>query len=205
MAGGRIGHARAAYTTPHTNSSLSETSMMLPYKYTPLSSPNPSGITPSDLYIRLVQLPAGELDGNLSCSMEPYNLSTAPKYEALSYCWSDPNNKAEVTCDGRRLEIQGNLRDFLLRTRAKGNSPMLCIDAICVNQADDQEKSGQVMGMRAIYKSAARTLIWLGNEENDSTRGWTLLRGYRIHSMPRSKARRSRSRAIGSRASYPVC
>jgi hypothetical protein len=179
--------------------------MMLPYKYTPLSSPNPSGITPSDLYIRLVQLSAEELDGNLSCSMEPYNLSTAPKYEALSYCWSDPNNKAKVTCDGRRLEIQGNLRDFLLRTRAKGNSPMLCIDAIYVNQADDQEKSGQVMRMRAIYKSAARTLIWLGKEENDSTRGWTLLRGYRIHSMPRSKARRSRSRAIGSRTSYPVC
>jgi hypothetical protein len=144
---------------------------MLPYKYALLPSSNPSRFTPSDLYIRLVHLSNGELDGNLSCSMEPYKLSTAPKYEALSYCWGDPNDKAEITCDGRRLEIQGNLRDFLLRTRAKGTSRMLWIDAICVNQADDQEKSGQVMRMRDIYKSAARTLIWLGKEENDSTRG----------------------------------
>jgi hypothetical protein len=39
---------------------------------------------------------------------------------------------------------------------------LLWIDALCINQSDKKEKGLQVQMMRDIYKSASRTIIWLG-------------------------------------------
>jgi hypothetical protein len=41
-------------------------------------------------------------------------------------------------------------------------------DAICINQADDKEKSVQVKGMGETYSNASCVLVWLGAAENDS-------------------------------------
>jgi len=38
------------------------------------------------------------------------------------------------------------------------------IDAICINQGDDEEKSKQVTRMRDVYKLARRVVVWLGGK-----------------------------------------
>ena len=38
------------------------------------------------------------------------------------------------------------------------------VDVICINHADNNEKSQQVHIMASIYKSASVTLAWLGDE-----------------------------------------
>jgi hypothetical protein len=58
--------------------------------------------------------------------------------------------------------ITENLFQLLYRFRRKDRDRVLWADTICINQADIAERGSQVTMMRDIYKSAWRTLVWLG-------------------------------------------
>ncbi|KAK9441676.1 hypothetical protein VB005_06318 [Metarhizium brunneum] len=49
------------------------------------------------------------------------------------------------------------------------------IDAICINQYDFQERSEQVKLMSTIYSSATCVYAWLGEEDDNTLRGFTLI------------------------------
>ena len=144
------------------------------YQYQPLPSP--------DTHIRLIELPPGKKSGVITCTMAPHPIAQCPEYEAVSHCWGDPNDKVAIqilddsddtTGNGAAtmLRIPSSLNAFLLRTRARGTKRTLWADAICINQADAEEKGQQVRLMRDIYRRARRTLVWLGGEAHDSARG----------------------------------
>lgn len=40
---------------------------------------------------------------------------------------------------------------------------MIWIDALCINQQDDEEKTRQIMPMQKMYKGRVEVLIWLGD------------------------------------------
>ncbi|KAK3989394.1 het-domain protein, partial [Cladorrhinum sp. PSN332] len=87
------------------------------------------------------------------------------QYDALSYVWgnTDPCN----------MRLLGSLRMLVQRLAQEKNSlpqpkKLVWVDAICINQADDDEKSRQVTKMRDIYHSAAQTVAYLGDERDDS-------------------------------------
>jgi hypothetical protein len=44
---------------------------------------------------------------------------------------------------------------------------MVWVDAVCINQADNTEKSLQVRHMKQIYEQGATTISWLGRRDND--------------------------------------
>jgi hypothetical protein len=54
-------------------------------------------------------------------------------------------------------------------------SQVLWIDAICINQADNREKSQQVMLMADIYRNARTVQIWLGLETELTAAGMRVL------------------------------
>jgi hypothetical protein len=54
-------------------------------------------------------------------------------------------------------------------------SVILWVDAICINQEDDVEKSSQVILMRDIYQAAEETLVWLGEAADDSGLAFSLI------------------------------
>jgi hypothetical protein len=45
---------------------------------------------------------------------------------------------------------------------------VLWVDALCINQKDNKEKSWQVEQMRLVYQYAAKAMIWLGPASDDS-------------------------------------
>ena len=53
------------------------------------------------------------------------------------------------------------------KARVNVNSRLLWIDAICINQADFDEKVAQIKIMRQIYQSASSVVVWLGDDDGD--------------------------------------
>lgn len=87
-------------------------------------------------------------------------------YTALSYCWGDAAKSTYIMLDGKRFKVGENLASLLEQEARKPNitsvHPWLWIDAVCLNQGDNVEKSVQVQQMWRVYEYAAAVAIWLG-------------------------------------------
>ena len=64
--------------------------------------------------------------------------------------------------EGCKFEITRNLRDALYNIRDSSRIIGLWVDAICINQQDDNERNQQVALMGQIYSVAQHTVIYLG-------------------------------------------
>jgi len=119
--------------------------------------------------IRLLRLLPGAKEDLLRCEIIHARLADPPEFDALSYCWGDPNPTAELACDGTTAQITASLA-AALRALRRGNAPrVLWVDALCVNQADLDEKQHQVPMMGKIYRAASAVQIWLGNDTPEGT------------------------------------
>ncbi|KAH6875026.1 heterokaryon incompatibility protein-domain-containing protein, partial [Alternaria rosae] len=85
-----------------------------------------------------------------------------PAYDCVSYCWGPQEHFSSLDSDGRALRITVAVDEMLRYLRDPKEPRCLWIDAICINQADNQEKSQQVRIMDRIYASAQEVRIWLG-------------------------------------------
>ena len=127
---------------------------------------------------RLVSiLPDGAATGDrIRCELQSTRLDEAPSYEALSYTWGDPDFTMPIELDGDQFEVTMNLLLALHRLRSTDTKVVFWIDAICINQADNGERTQQVQQMRHIYANAQRVVIWLGDEGEVSSRVTDLLK-----------------------------
>ncbi|PKK50013.1 hypothetical protein CI102_7199 [Trichoderma harzianum] len=118
------------------------------------------------LEIRVLILHPGKKGSPIECTLEHRRLgSSKAQFDALSYVWGSPAVTGEITCNNRRRNVGRNLYNALERLRLPNEERVLWIDALCINQADNQEKTQQVRLMGEIYSKAQRVLIWLGNNE----------------------------------------
>ncbi|KAI1855263.1 hypothetical protein JX265_006594 [Neoarthrinium moseri] len=67
-----------------------------------------------------------------------------------------------IFCNGMSVKVHASLYSALLQLRKCRVDEEYWIDAICMNQADDQEKTQQVQMMGQIYSAAQLVLVWLG-------------------------------------------
>lgn len=85
-------------------------------------------------------------------------------FEALSYCWGEPIFDRSLTCNAVPFPITQSLYFALQRVRSAEDVVYLWIDAVCINQADDDERSRQVAQMMTIYMKAHEVIVWLGEK-----------------------------------------
>ncbi|KAL8372184.1 hypothetical protein RB595_001808 [Gaeumannomyces hyphopodioides] len=144
-----------------------------PLPYTPLSA--------ADAQIRILTVLPAERDDQsapIRCTLETVSMvGAAPTqlYDALSYCWGRPDVTRTIAVDGHRFEVTVNLHAALREMRRRGFC-RLWVDAVCISQRDREEHSQQLLRMRSIYASSARTLVWLGPESRTSNLAMHLLR-----------------------------
>ncbi|VBB84221.1 Putative heterokaryon incompatibility protein 6 protein similar to HET6 of Neurospora crassa [Podospora comata] len=119
----------------------------------PTSGEEPTGCTST------VPPPIKLTLGHVSLDAQP-----APDYSALSYVWGDANDTQPIIVEGRIFQVTRNLFTALERLYADGFSGKIWIDAICINQSDNDEKAVQVQLMSSIYSRAEEVFIWLGPE-----------------------------------------
>ncbi|KAK1473548.1 hypothetical protein CABS01_04210 [Colletotrichum abscissum] len=99
-----------------------------------------------------------------------------PPYEALSYSWGTANDEefihitdpASTHNTPAWLRIRKNLATALRHLRYADQPRTLWIDAICINQANVEERGRQVKRMSQIYPLSEKVIIWLGSEFEDS-------------------------------------
>lgn len=143
-----------------------------PYKYQPLPLfwARAVALHPSILWTRAVRLhPAIDAAAPLKCSIENIALHNLGDLEAVSYAWGEPKYSDRLLVDdGSYLCITPSLGILLKAVRLPSSERKLWIDAICINQRDEKEKSYQVQHMAEIYRRAKRVLIWVGESDERS-------------------------------------
>ena len=119
--------------------------------------------------IRLLSLssPSG-FENPLSGKLRVVTLQHALKYSALSYVWGDVKERSSIYLEGVDIPITRNLASALRYLRTENKSRDIWIDALCINQKDNAEKSSQVRLMGEIYGNAETTFIWLGESGDNS-------------------------------------
>lgn len=116
--------------------------------------------------IRLLELLPGDATEPLVCRLVVEDILASPAYEAVSYTWgidASPTHETEVQVNNVKSQVTPNLHACLLALRHRDASRVLWVDAICINQKNDQEKSEQVARMTGIYNSASNVLVYLGD------------------------------------------
>jgi hypothetical protein len=148
------------------------------YDAHPLSRPNTTRV------LQILPATSQELTDTISCrlsvvSLDPpfwpwaHNLLSidyALDFRAVSYVWGPPSKTNFILVDGKPFTVRANLWNFLAQARRERFSGTLWIDAICINQADIEERSSQVANMSLIYSKAVNVWAWvgLGTEEHFS-------------------------------------
>jgi hypothetical protein len=128
---------------------------------------------PGPQSIRLLTIhPAENITDSIKCSIETVDLvSEKDKYDAISYSWGMDDGSGDaflLTLDDKPFYITQNLWDGLRRIRRCKEPVRIWIDAVCINQNDDAEKSVQVLMMADIYAGAENVHVWLGEGEDAS-------------------------------------
>ena len=149
---------------------------MQPYQYQPL---------PSSSSIRILILhPAAGISSPLECDIitkdrltllrDPNNKS----FDAVSYVWGNGTHDIPLFCkhEGTYLYISAVVDEMLRNLRKACEVRRLWVDAICLNQKDNQEKSIQVQQMGQIYHMADKVHIWLGPADATTRLAFAFLR-----------------------------
>ena len=84
------------------------------------------------------------------------------EYRCLSYTWGSLIETYEILLNGSIFRVNRNLYHFLQHAMRTFAMQSLWIDALCINQNDNDEKSKQVAHMGHIYHKAQEVLVWLG-------------------------------------------
>jgi Heterokaryon incompatibility protein (HET) len=160
------------------------------YKYQPIDHDNE---------IRILRLLRGKKGDALKCTLFPSSLrstrSTSKlkcyEYCALSYVWGDNKVTDQLTVyddfrerDGflprtrlpYTLYVWANLAAALQNIRRDNEDVNLWVDAVCINQADDEENYAQIGLMTRIYTDATSVRVWLGDRSVDASLAFDLLK-----------------------------
>jgi hypothetical protein len=112
--------------------------------------------------IRLLAIQPGSRNGDIKCRLETVSENMSVAYEAVSYTWGSDPAIFPILLDDHTFFIRSNLDSLLRHLRHSTQEVYLWIDALCINQLDDEERADQVSIMHRIYANAAYVLVWLG-------------------------------------------
>lgn len=133
---------------------MSEHNVAEEFYYDPLSAP---------ASLRLLEILPQRSNGRIQVRL--WETTEAVAYRCLSYMWGDQAARFPILVNGRQMSIGHGLYTFLEVAQDRFSKESLWIDAVCINQDDNKEKSSQVQRMGKIFSNAIEVLVWLGNSQ----------------------------------------
>ncbi|KAK1671258.1 heterokaryon incompatibility protein-domain-containing protein [Colletotrichum godetiae] len=114
-------------------------------------------------HIRLLTILPGRQTEELRCTCSTISLDSRPRYNALSYVWGNPDEKAQVIVNGVQVTVNRSLAEALSRIRRQQGPVVIWADALCINQSDEDEKKYQIDLMHRIYGECENCFVWMGD------------------------------------------
>jgi hypothetical protein len=105
------------------------------------------------------------INGSIEIEIDRYTLTENLDYDAVSYVWGSAPASVTVKCNGRPLVVTSTALEMLHclhQYQTNTTTRKIWIDAICINQEDEQEKGIQIPLMRDIYSRARAVIVWMG-------------------------------------------
>lgn len=152
--------------------SCTMTSTTTDFVYTQLAHPTE--------YFRLLKLLAPTDPDILHAELIACRREDAPSYQPVSYTWGQQDASSHILLRNQgteafyRFSVRPNLYSLLKEMNRLHGETIIWVDAICINQNDDLEKSGQVQAMDKVYRNKD-LLIWLGDKSENSDQAFDLL------------------------------
>ncbi|KAK5734177.1 hypothetical protein LTR17_009160 [Elasticomyces elasticus] len=123
----------------------------------------------SRMEIRVLDLLPGRYRSPIRCRLRTVSIADKddlPYYAGLSYTWGAPlpSKTVSVSVNGKdySVEIGLNLFRALQGLRSGRKEDTIWVDALCIDQADNDERASQVSFMGEVYARASTVYIWLG-------------------------------------------
>lgn len=139
-------------------------------------------------HIRLLKILPGPPTDPIKCLFDIFDIKATPRYGALSYERSPETHSQLIYVNGQPTRVRINLWNFLSKLRSRGYHDYLWCDAICIDQSNDYERSHQVRLMSQIYRTAETVLVWLGEEQHNSSHVLRTIRSISICTDRASRA-----------------
>lgn len=121
----------------------------------------------------------------IACEIRPFDIAEAPRFSALSWAWGNAYGIEENICindatfkvtNPSLLDALKHLRRYFTHPTSPAAAPeWIWIDALCINQEDMEERSGQVLMMVAIYEQATNVISWLGSGDPAITSAFSFI------------------------------
>ncbi|CAI6342359.1 unnamed protein product [Periconia digitata] len=137
-------------------------------------------------YAARAQMTTNVSDPELSSDGKPqiqlFESALSEEYTCLSYTWGQENDGGgpfPILINGKTFPIRRNLKIFLHIAMRKYPKQRIWIDAICIDQGNNAEKSDQVSRMGEIYSLAVRVYAWLGEASRETDLVFAVLQQFR--------------------------
>lgn len=134
--------------------------------------------------IRILVLEPRSHSNRIICSLEVVGLDSPPQFEALSYVWGDESKRKNILVNGTTISVTENLEAALRHLRTDSEPRRLWVDAVCICQKNNDEKSSQVRQMGKVYSSAEQVLLWLGESTSETIDAFQYMRSKQNISWP---------------------
>ncbi|RMJ04946.1 hypothetical protein CDV36_014380 [Fusarium kuroshium] len=114
--------------------------------------------------VRLAKLLPKGTGPEICISLTKALLNDDLEFTALSYTWGDADDTLPITVNGCPFQATRNLVAALRQLQEDDKTVTLWIDAICIQQSNNAEKSWQIQLMKDIFEKATTTMVWLGED-----------------------------------------
>ncbi|CAN9082052.1 unnamed protein product [Alternaria alternata] len=120
--------------------------------------------------IRVLCIQPGVRGTTIEASLSKIDLNDPERapYTALSYTWGDAAIVDYILVNDEKMGVGANLFQALQHIRSPDEPIVIWVDAICIDQTDNIEKSHQVSHMDLVYRLCDQAYIWLGSPDDSN-------------------------------------
>ncbi|KAK5258210.1 hypothetical protein LTR40_008349 [Exophiala xenobiotica] len=117
---------------------------------------------------RLLSLHKESKSPQIECSLKTARFEDREQYDAISYTWNGELPTVPIICNKQTILVTTALHGALQILRDQAWPRPIWVDAVNIDQANDEEKASQISLLGQIFSQASSVVVWLGPKDTNS-------------------------------------